>query len=133
MEEKILASFETILAYANQAAEFAAEQAPLVVQELIMWGIASSAFSAAMAAVLSIVFYLTAKKCYRLISAENEKQYSDRNEAVQVVSVITGVISGIGIPITALITITSLYDMVYVIVAPRLYVLEYASKIINGG
>lgn len=131
MEEQILQSLSAILAYVEQGAAFAAEQAPLVVQEIIAWGIYGNAISLVLYATLMVVCGRYAIHGIGYAVKDAKKSYSEQSEGLQVFYAITGGISTLGVPIFGVLAIESAFHLAKVLVAPRLYVIQYLGSVIN--
>jgi hypothetical protein len=107
--QKALAAFlQTMLASVEQGAAFAQEQAPLVVQEFLRWGLMSNALGAAVFAVGAFV-------CIRLTRGFWEE---DSDSTVAIFSCI-GAVAGV------CLSVVCAFDALKVWVAPRVYVLDW--------
>ena len=122
LEQKMIESIDSITVYVNEAADFAAEQAPLVAVEMIRWGVASSAIEAVVCAAILFAAY----KAVRWIHAEREdpKYLDDRDSAYFLVLPFSCAASGFFMH--AVLSATK------AIVSPRLFVLERLASLASG-
>lgn len=119
---------ETLLTYlettVKTAGEFAVEQAPEVVEEILEWAL----YKASLELVLSIAFTYGA---FRLLMWPKKNwDYLVKNdiEPICVVPILFGFMGAVACP---LIAIDQIYIILQVLVAPRLYLLEYASNLVK--
>ena len=112
----------------QQGKELAEREAPLVVREVIQWGIVEHAILAGVG-LLGLLFgswlFLWSRQQYYL---EQKKSTSyGAGEGYQ----ITMFLSAIGIGVTALITVINAVIMAKAIVAPRLYLLGELKQLLK--
>ena len=126
--EELLAEFiKKAIAVAEKTGDFVINQAPLLLQEFYAWHIWSDVFFIVFGICLILVSrylpYLWLSK-EREFSYEN-KYFSRYGEEILVPSWFVFIIgSFIGI----CMLLTNLYDLIYILVAPKLYVIEYFIK-----
>ena len=121
MDEQLVEALNQVLDYAKQAAGFAAEQAPLIVQELLRWTIAWDSICLGF-------WFLVLIACFRLWKKGkefNDNRYDDIGGVLMVCSVLGGFIS---IVVMGVYT----YDLTMAIFAPRLYVINYLAHLLTS-
>jgi len=118
--DKIRESLASLLEYTEQAVEFSKDQAPLVAQEIIHWGIASNAawVLAWVAAIVALSFVFRAG---RRAHAKNDLSMGD---LVMFLSVLA--IGGCSLGV-----MSSLGGFIKAVVAPRLYLIEYIGRLLS--
>ena len=119
LEQELLASLETVKSYITKTAEFANEQAPLVVEELIRFNLWYSGMGA-----LVGTFFLLASAIWASVFI-----YRSINETEEVHAQIAtlGIIPFV---IGAVILANNLGTLIMCLTAPRLFVLEYIKGIL---
>lgn len=111
---------------AKSGGDFVAEQAPQLAQEIVAWHFWSNVFTAALVSVVLLPIALAAGGiCYR----ETKRTYPHGDGSGAVLS---GIVSLIAISIVTLTVGFNGYEAVKAAVAPRLIVIEYAGKVLNG-
>lgn len=115
----------TYLLDAVKTAEaFTVEQVPLLAQEIITYGIASNTACVIAGSVALWVGMFLGKRGV----AENKKPYHEQNEPV----IILGIMGGTGLALGGLCVIAlSVGDLIKAIFAPRLYLIDYVSNLLN--
>jgi len=113
LEEKLSVILQKSLDIAEKSGEFIIEQAPLLLQEFYEWHTVSHIMG-------SLLFLLTVIPFIIFLNKTNWEDY----EFKQVVTIMLGVFS--------LFTITAsvihIYKLVFITVAPKLYLIEYFVK-----
>ena len=118
LEKELLNSIETVKEYLVKGAEFASEQTPLVIEELIRFNLIYSGVW-----LLFGIFFLVA--CVPL--AKKSIEYIQKDEPV---GVIMGVMCGLSPLIGSFIVIENIRTFTMCLTAPRLFVIEYLGKLI---
>lgn len=125
LNKRLLEGFDKAQEYVKAGGDFVAEQAPLVVQEVLRWGLSSHIFWA----LLCVGFCVAIPLVYRW-----GYNFCKRHDAVDEMMVaVTFILSSIGEIIFTISCLYHLYMIVYILVAPRLYILETLAAIINQG
>ncbi len=128
MRELTFKTLTEILVWAKTAGEFVVEQAPLVAQEILTWGIVKNAFGLAGGLTLLAGAALTAR--YAILHwcqwSQDDKvgkdMYGNRSpDARKIIPLIGAGIAAVG---GTLISALCAYAILYVITAPRLYLIE---------
>lgn len=113
-----------VLGWVKEAKEFATEQAPLLAQEIVTYGILANAVSVCLGAVV-----LTTGSVLVLRLLKHGKQWEGNDKEGTIIGHVFG---GIGcVVIGSTITFGSLFPMLQAIVAPRLYVIKYLSELLK--
>lgn len=112
---------EKALVLAEKTGNFAIEQAPLLLQEFYNWHISKSVFLCVIMIIISVVFVVSKTK----LNKWAEKEGLDWSDAEYFFSMAFTWI-GILLPIPFLISF--IYDLVFILVAPKLYLIEYFIK-----
>lgn len=128
--DKVLSQIvKKALFVAEKTGEFAIEQAPLLLQEFYNWHIVSSIFFIAVFLIIAIVcirlpyLWLTNKTKSNSYDLKYFGRYGDE----QVVTLSWCLcIFGIIVAVTGLFS--NLYDLVFILIAPKLYLIEYFIK-----
>jgi len=109
------------LVVAEKTGEFAIEQAPLLLKEFYMWHITKNVLSLSMWVVFLIAIYIILKKIKNYKEEEN-LDMSDAEYFFPIAFSYTGVI------VCVIFLFISIYDLVFILVAPKLYLIEYFIK-----
>ena len=117
MNEEIKAVMVELLSYLKTAADFAAEQAPLVLQEILNWGIASN--------LLWIIIGILFIALIVIGNVKLTRKYPNDDFAPLYV------ISGLGGFFILIGVLMSMFDVVQIIVAPRVYLIEYVGRLVG--
>lgn len=104
--------------------DFAVEQTPLLVQEVIRWGIASYSFMSVLFVVLTCVWAYTARLTYKRRATCEEDE--NRNWLA-----VGSILSALCAAASAITAACNLYGLAYVIAAPRLYVIEQLTQMVR--
>ena len=107
---------QKILAGAEAAGNFTTEQTPLLVQEWLRWQIVDSAFWLVVGLVILAVSLLTWKRSWKISFDE---------DIPLIVANFTGVLLG------SLMTVTNTFDLIKVLVAPRVVLLEKFADLVR--
>lgn len=115
LEKELLNSLQTVKEYVSKTAEFASEQAPIVVEELIRFNLWHSGVL-----VLFSVFVMLAVPFALLIATQ--RHYKEKgNEDI----FIFNLFSLIPLVIGSLVVFSEIKTLIMCLTAPRLFVIEY--------
>lgn len=117
------------LTVAEKTGEFAIEQAPLLLQEFYNWHIAENSLGILLGFIVIIIGYNLRKIFGKKVEKDYEKDwdeviingYASENVSTILTIVITGVFGLITLIISA-------YNLIFILVAPKLYLIEYFIK-----
>ena len=120
---------EKALNVAEKTGDFVIEQAPLLLQEFYNWHILKHSFSV----LIGIIILLTGYNLRKLWGKKVDKDYeADWNEVVingyASEEVSTFMTMGVGFIFGAAILAVGLYKLCFILVAPKLYLIEYFIK-----
>ena len=141
LEEQLAEIVKKAVEVAEKTGEFAIEQAPLLLQEFYMWHIVQALLCIGIGIIIlfisksirdligrkSIFTYVKDKgySCEREVSAEKiGEKYYHSNEYY----IISIVIKYIALGIFTTIFFIHLYTILFIIIAPKLYLIEYFIK-----
>ena len=114
LEKQLSTILEKALNLAEKSGEFAIEQAPLLLQEFYKWHTASYVMGSLLFIVPLILFIYFYKK--------SDWDYGDG--FIEIMSIVFGVLSFSSI----IASIINIYNLVFILVAPKLYIIEYFVK-----
>lgn len=124
MSNRLDQAVEKVASYVEAGAEFAVAQAPLLVREIINWEIA---FRCGVAFVALVGFALglwAFRYIYAQAHSDRYQRYSD--------SAVLGMVAAGGVAVGGLATfVCNTFALVKVLVAPRLFLLEYFSNLVK--
>ena len=106
LEEQLSVILEKSLSIAEKSGEFIIEQAPLLLQEFYQWHTASHIMGSLLFLLTLIPFIIFYKK------------------ADEIMAVIFGTLS----LFTIIVSMVNIYKLVFITVAPKLYLIEYFVK-----
>ena len=115
LEEQLSIILEKSLDIAEKSGEFIIEQAPLLLQEFYQWHTVSHIMGSLLFLLTLIPFIIFYKKAYC---------GSDSDLFEEAMSVLFGILSFI----TIIISIVNIYQLAFITVAPKLYLIEYFVK-----
>ena len=118
---KIGEHLDEIMSWVEQGKEFVSEQAPLVVDEIIRWGVAKSVGLSVVFLLMILCATLYLRKAHRLFKKDDEDEFTVCGAILSVVLVVVGVIG----------SIAAIEKLAFVLTAPRLYVLEQLGDLIS--
>jgi flagellar biosynthesis/type III secretory pathway M-ring protein FliF/YscJ len=101
-----------------QSIDFAKEQIPQVIEELLLWKFVEAGFNVLVGVI--ILFAL-----YKLITKLTLKIEDDFGKAI------TTTISGSIAVIVFISTMDEIKNMIYIAVAPKIYLIEYATELVQ--
>ena len=110
LEKQLSVILEKAINVAEQTGEFAIEQAPLLLQEFYQWHIASAIFGIITSLVITLLIHLIIRYFVRL----------EDDESIYTFEIFQS--------IPLIILITNIYDLIFVLVAPKLYLIDYFIK-----
>lgn len=109
-----------IIEWTKGAKDFVSEQAPELVREVLAWGFWSHAIWAIACGLGVTLFVLVAIICARAFSKTDNDDY------------VGGALVGmIGALIIGVFLVCNVIDMFYVVIAPRVYLLEYLKGLVK--
>lgn len=120
---------EKALTVAEKTGEFVIEQAPLLLQEFYAWHIAKSVFGIILGILIMVIGYNLRKIWGKKVDKDYKKDWDE--------IVINGIASeNVSTVISLLFTMTAgivtisinTYSLVFILVAPKLYLIEYFIK-----
>ena len=125
LEDKLMPLVDKALSAMESTGEFVIEQTPLLLQEFYAWHISKSIFLGLMflvASILCIVVFVKSIKWDKALNAEEDNP----------IYWITGTFSGMGGIVFIVVFFNRVYDLIMILVAPRLYLIEYFMELKNG-
>lgn len=126
LEQKALESIEEVQKWVSVTKDFVIEQSPLVVQEMISWAIAQHTFGI----VLSFLLILVPLALYYRYSSKFYVWYEDKVfEHPGPLFSVLGFLASIIIPFIMLCIDT--YCLLFVLVAPRLFVIGELARLVG--
>ena len=126
VQKKLLESVDEVKQWLETGKDFVLEQAPLVVQEVLAWGVASATFFV----ILNLVLFLLGLCLTRMLYLKMwffEKNIEDSGP--EVIFIFVGNIVALLVPFINICIYT--YQLTYISYAPRLYILQQISKLLN--
>lgn len=114
-----------VLQYVQEGEGFVREQAPLVVQEIVRWGIASAVLGVLANAVVLLVCAWIVKRAVAWFAC------NDHLDDAAPFYFIGGAASALGVTGAVIGLFISLTQLAYVIFSPRLYVIERLSELVR--
>lgn len=131
MQELVNEASDTIIKYLNMTTEFVSEQAPLLAQEIIRYGIVSNALFLLSTIIGILVFSILSYRFNMHKDAWPKTAYGHDIGPQGIIGLITGVITCIFILIFLIDGIGHMLpDLIKAIFTPRLYLLEEIGKLI---
>ena len=118
---KIGEHLDEIMSWVEQGKEFVSEQAPLVVDEIIRWGVVKNVGLSVVFLVMVLCATLYLREAHRLFKKDDEDEFTVCGAIFSVVLVVVGVIG----------SIAAIEKLAFVLTAPRLYVLEQLGDLIS--
>ena len=116
LEQQLIKVLEKALNIAEQSGDFVIEQAPLLLKEFYQWHIASRIMGSCSFIVPLILFIYFYKKA--------EWQNIEGNGFSEAMSVVLGMAT----IFTITFSIINIYNLVFIYVAPKLYLINYFIK-----
>lgn len=138
MDDALVKILNGAMNLAQQTGEFVVEQGGDILKQFFMWKIAENVFYVVLGLLLLFIPYFIFKK----LGCDNKADTGDSYYAVKVLGKyysqplgIAGFIFGVCLPVIAglIMFCTCLFDLIYVIVAPKLYLIEYVVGLTKGG
>ncbi len=125
--ERLDAALGRIGGWVETSEVFATEQVPLLVKEIIYWGIASGG----LAVLLGILFLFASWIAYR-VGVKNysvwDKSPKERHGVFMVMVWVAGVV---GVVVGTITVCANIMDFIKPIVAPRLFLIEYFQQLVR--
>lgn len=130
MNDQLSKLLEKAIEVAEKTGDFAIEQAPLLLQEFYSWRIASNIFGIVLALLMCYIPYIL-RLC---ISKKEEEGFFDEkilgrwfetDEIPFILWCVLGVVSSL---IGVIVFLCSVYELIFILVAPKLYLIEYFIK-----
>jgi len=115
LEETLAKVLEKAIELAEKTGEFAMDQAPLLLQEFYMWHIASHIFYF----VMFFMIILFGFKIHKMAMKFNEGDFFETPATLGGIIVI---------PIGIFGCLVNLHKLIFILVAPKLYIIEYFLK-----
>lgn len=135
MSDKLAKGLEELLSMLvdtlKEGGQFVAEQTPLVVQEFLNWAIVKAGLGLLLGMILTIVGVLAVKKLLTTWQDPGTPYWKKRSYGDPEVTGLGGVYMIIGTILGfagTLVTCINIYNLTYVIVAPRVYLIEQISN-----
>ena len=123
VEQLIIDTGEELLSWMQSAEEFTIEQAPLLAQEIVSWGIWFYGIGAVLWAALSAILYIGGMLARTLITNEDSGSYAmDRNFSL------FGICIASALPLVGVISCAAI--ALKAAIAPRLYIIEQIGKLL---
>ena len=116
-----------IVSWVKSAKDFVVEQSPLVCQEILAWGRIKAIFYIGMGMVFLLITTLVSCNFWKNKQKWHDKG-GDANEFKFVASILVGIATFI---VGTILILVNIHGLLYVIYAPRLYLLETLSKMVN--
>lgn len=117
--------------FLEAAGDFTAEQAPIVVREIINRAALDSALDVVICAVALPFLWKLYNYAVKRLSQENAKDYLASSDGVQMGCGVLAVGSVTGGILAIMILVLSLKKAARIAVAPRLYVIEQVGELLN--
>lgn len=127
---KLAEMAESVLAFAEQAGEYVVKETPVFIQEILNWYMWSSGFWVVVGIGVLLLGWRIRHYLINKIYVEPEGRDTYYEEERTVSFVVTWVIS---LLIAVPTILSNTLDMIQIYVAPRLFLLEHVSKLLNGG
>ena len=115
LNETIVNILQKAIELAEQTGEFVLDQSPIILQEFFIW---RTLRHSVIILICIIVIIISIKLKKRVLNFFNNDYWDSPTIIFDVITI--GVIIG---------AITELFDLLFIIVAPRLYLIEYISKL----
>lgn len=120
--EKLNESAEKLLDYVEQTGDFVVEQAPLVVQEMITWGITHCVFWIIIVSIVLLPIIAICGYFFRI----GVKDDWDVDYCIP-----SGMVGGVSLIFWFLVIASNIYDLLYIYFAPRLFILDQLKGLIK--
>src|ERR1051326_8570243 len=131
--QKGVETLEELQTWLKAGKDLVVEQSPLLIQEIIRWGIGSSIFYLCInLVVLSIGVLLIYRGYFSKKSIESWKDYSggdpDTNQAMRLVETFVGCTVSL---LCSIFACSELFNLIFILSAPRLYVLQELASLLK--
>lgn len=112
------------ISQATKGAEFLREQIPDILQQLLMWNLAKDGLLVALAMLSVFIAYKATFKW----ADQSRSSYDNEWKLPKIASAIFGIIAS---GITTVFAVIALFDAVKILVAPKVWLLEYAAELVR--
>ena len=116
--------FNKLLGWVNTIEDFTMEQLPLFVEEILTY---RAIYHGIWASLLILVFGIAAYLLIKYRPKRDEDGYFEPGE------LFVSILMWAGELILFLVSVAHIFKFIMVLVAPRLYLIEYVSNLVNGG
>lgn len=123
LKQKLIENSSDLLDFLKESGKFAKEQAPILLQEILTFEILDSVGWIAIAFAAPMVLLWCARKVNN----------SDGDFIPRDFSGVLGLFACIAAALGVVIVVFQVYDILKVIFAPRLFLLNYVAGMLNGG
>lgn len=131
IEQKLVEHADDLIqwvkAQGENAGAFVSREAPLLIQEILTWGMVNAVMSTLLSVALAVFSARLCRKAHRYMTA-NSRCLDNEEQALFVISCI--VLGGVSL-VFVISAICNLWECVYIMVAPRLYLLDTLSNLIK--
>lgn len=135
--DEVLSTIVTkALTLAEQTGDFVIEQAPLVIQEFFMWRTATHIFWIMFAIVLFVIGYRLPFMWVKSTTEQSNSRYDTSFSfqgrwCYEGEAVAAWITFGVGSLLGIVIALINTYNLIYILVAPKLYLIEYFINLNN--
>lgn len=126
LQQKLVESIDSVQEWIDKGAEFATDQAPLVIAEIIAWGKLSAILDIATGLSLIIIIaaaFATGRGLVRIWGADDFD--------LGLYTAAGGLVSVLFVGVNVIVVAIAIQQLIFVAAAPRLYVLSELSELIN--
>lgn len=126
LEQKLNESLTSLLEWVDTAGEFVSDQAPLVVNEILAWGVTKETTQAVGVSLITLVVLMATSAVW---AWKIKKKINPIKQDIPLLlmALVLGLTLSIGLCFTC---VDEWLDVVYINVAPRLYILEQLKGLI---
>ena len=131
LEEQLAIVVEKSIAVAEKTGEFVIETAPELLQEFYTWHLAKNCF---WLVLVSVGLYLLARLPYIWCEKEKDDNYTEKYlgrwmNNYEIVG--SWVYFAIAMAIGSIIIAVKIYNILFILVAPKLYLIEYFAELLT--
>lgn len=124
----VLSSLDKINDWTEKASSFAEEQTPLIVKEIITWGLVEKLYYMTVGILVILAGYFL-YRIFKKLAINHIAPGTDWTEsefsAPAIIFLICGCLIG------SICIFCNLYDFIYIYLAPRLYVIDYVAHLVR--